>query len=168
MVGSRAQIRFFIRRPSFYHQKQMGLRLAMCAVALASTIALAVAQSTTQSPSEDILRDVEFAFREAMELFSYNQLWRLWELGTSSSRNAIKQNEFADRTGKTWKLKTIEDYKISITSQDTATVVARLRIEEARMLLQPGGVAWVETSVTRHLSFRYEDGRWRPQLWGFQ
>jgi hypothetical protein len=123
----------------------------------------AVAGSLAASPAEVIARDVEFAFRDAMELWAYREFWRLWEVSTSTSRLYMRQSEFADvmerGNARPAVGRRIEDLQISATSPETAVVLARIGLED------PG--TNTTRSLVRSFLFYYEDGRWRPQLSDF-
>jgi hypothetical protein len=111
-------------------------------------------------PPEVIARDVEFAFRDAMELWAYRQFWRLWEVSTSRSRFYMSQREFADvmerGNARPAAGRRIEDLQITATSPETAAVLARIGLED------PG--TNTTRSLVRSFLFYYEDGRWRPEL----
>ena len=122
-----------------------------------------VAGSLAASPAEVIARDVEFTFRDAMELWAYREFWRLWEVSTSTSRFSMSQSEFADvmerGTARPAAGRRIEDLRISATSPETAVVLARIGLEDP-------GTNTIRPLVRSFLFF-YEDGRWRPQLSDF-
>jgi len=121
------------------------------------------AGSQAASPTEVIARDVEFAFRDAMEMWAYREFWRLWDLSTSQSRFYMNQSDLADQmergSARPATGRRIEELQVSPTSLETAVVLARIGLED------PG------TNTTRYLVrsflFFYEDGRWRPQLSDF-
>ena len=121
------------------------------------------AGSLAASPMEVIVRDVEFAFRDAMEVWAYREFWRLWELSTRASRFAMSQSEFADvmerGNARPAVGRRIEELRISVTSPETAMVLARIGLED------PG--TNTIRSLVRSFLFYYEDGRWRPELSDF-
>jgi hypothetical protein len=119
--------------------------------------------SLAVSPMEVIVRDVEFAFRDAMELWAYREFWRLWELSTSRSRFFMNQSDFADQmergNARPAVGRRIEELHVSATSPETAVVLARIGLED------PG--TNTVRSVVRSFLFSYEDGRWRHELSDF-
>jgi hypothetical protein len=116
-----------------------------------------------ETPVEIIARDVETAFRDAMEMWAYREFWRLWEISTDESRFRYPQNDFAalmekgnarPATGRR-----VEDLRISVMSPQTAVVLARIGIEDPNTnTIQ---------SIVRSFLFYYESARWRPQLSDF-
>ncbi len=116
-----------------------------------------------ETPVEIIARDVETAFRDAMEMWAYREFWHLWEISTDESRFRYPQNDFAalmekgnarPATGRR-----VEDLRISVMSPQTAVVLARIGIEDPNTnTIQ---------SIVRSFLFYYESGRWRPQLSDF-
>ncbi len=138
-------------------------RIVAAVVGLSVTLLGPVTGSPAGTPAEVIARDVEFAFRDAMELWAYREYWRLWDVSTSQSRFYMSQRDFADlmergnarpATGRR-----IEDLQISATSPETAVVLARIGLED------PG--TSTPRSLVRSFLFYYEEGRWRPQLSDF-
>jgi hypothetical protein len=125
---------------------------------IAPTVAVAA-----QPPAEIVSRDVEAAFRSAMEMWAYREFWRLWEVSTSQSRFTTTQQEFAAlmERGNTRPAagRQIEDLRITPTSAETALVLARVGLED------PG--TNTVRSLVRSFLFYYQDGRWRPQLSDF-
>ena len=121
------------------------------------------AGSLAASPMEVIARDVEFAFRDAMEVWAYREFWRLWEVSTSTSRFYMRQSEFADvmerGNARPAVGRRIEELRISVTSPETAMVLARIGLED------PG--TNTIRSLVRSFLFYYEAGRWRPELSDF-
>jgi hypothetical protein len=137
-------------------------RIAAVLFVLSVTLLGPVAGSLAVTPA-DIIWDVEYAFRDAMELWAYRQFWRLWEVSTSQSRFYMSQNDFADAmergTARPATGRRIEDLQVTATSPETATVLARIGLED------PG--TNTTRSLVRSFLFYYEDGRWRPQLSDF-
>jgi hypothetical protein len=138
-------------------------RIAAALLALSVTLLGPAAGSLAVTPPEVIARDVEFAFRDAMELWAYRQFWRLWEVSTSQSRFYMSQAEFADlmERGKARPAvgRRIEELQITATSPERAAVLARIGLED------PG--TNTTRSLVRSFLFYYEDGRWRPHLSDF-
>lgn len=138
-------------------------RIAASLGVLLLTLFGPVAGSLAASPPEGIARDVEIAFRDAMELWAYREFWRLWEVSTSTSRFYMSQSEFADvmERGTTRPAvgRRIEELRISATSPESAVVLARVGLED------PGTTTI--RSLVRSFLFFYEDGRWRPHLSDF-
>jgi hypothetical protein len=115
------------------------------------------------SPREIIARDVEFAFRDAMEMWAYREFWRLWDFSTSRSRFYMSQSDFADQMERGYARPAvgsrIEELEVTPTSPETAVVLARIGLED------PG--TNTTRSVVRSFLFSYEDGRWRHELSDF-
>jgi hypothetical protein len=116
-----------------------------------------------QPPGESAAPLVEAAFQQSMEQWAYRQFWTLWESGTSDSKFSVTREEFTEQmergqsraaTGRR-----VEEARVTLTSPDTALVQARLGLED------PGSSS--VRSLVRTFVFRYEDGRWRPQLSDF-
>lgn len=107
--------------------------------------------------------DVEVAFREAIEMWAYREFWRLWDVSTGESRFYYTQDEFATlmERGNTRPAagRQVEDLRISVTSPQSALVVARIGLEDPRTN--------TTQSIIRSFLFYYQDGRWRPQLSDF-
>ncbi len=138
-------------------------RIAASLGVLLLTLFGPVTGSPAGTPAEVIARDVEFAFRDAMELWAYRAFWRLWDVSTSKSRFYMSQREFADLmergNARPAAGRRIEDLQISATSPETAVVLARIGLED------PG--TSTPRSLVRSFLFYYEDGRWRPELSDF-
>jgi len=138
-------------------------RIVAAVVGLSVTLLGPVTGSPAGTPAEVIARDVEFAFRDAMELWAYREFWRLWDVSTSKSRFYMSQSEFADLmergNARPAAGRRIEDLQISATSPETAVVLARIGLED------PG--TSTPRSLVRSFLFYYEEGRWRPQLSDF-
>jgi hypothetical protein len=121
------------------------------------------ADSQAASPMGVIARDVEFAFRDAMEMWAYREFWRLWDLSTSRSRFYMSQSDFADQmergNARPAVGRRIEELQVSATSLETAVVLARIALED------PG--TNTTRSIVRSFLFSYEDGRWRHELSDF-
>jgi hypothetical protein len=83
-----------------------------------------------------VARDAETAFRAMMEAWAYDQHWRMWEMGTESSRMSISQNDFADRlrlsTIKPAAGKQVEAIQVDAQSATRAAVQARFSLEHHR------------------------------------
>ncbi len=138
-------------------------KLAASFVVLSVTLLGLTTGFPADMPAEVIVRDVEYAFRDVMELWAYREFWRLWDVCTSQSRYYMSQNEFADvmerGTARPATGRRIEDLQISATSPQTAVVLARIGLED------PG--TNTTRSLVRSFLFYYEDDRWRPQLSDF-
>ncbi len=117
--------------------------------------------SSAGRPVQVIAQDVEIAFREAMELWAYGEFWRLWEISSDESRFYYTQNGFAalmERgSARPAAGRRVEDLKVSITSPQSAVVLARIGLEDPNTT-QP---------IVRSFLFYHEVGRWRPQLSDF-
>jgi hypothetical protein len=87
----------------------------------------------------------------------------LWESGTSESKLAVTRDEFTLKMerGKSRPAvgQRVEETEITLTSPDTALVLALLGLED------PGSSS--VQLLQRSFIFRYQDGRWRPQLSDF-
>jgi hypothetical protein len=138
-------------------------RIAAALFVLSVTLLVSRTGFPAVTPTEVIVRDVEYAFRDAMELWAYREFWRLWDVSTSQSRFYMSQREFADRmergNARPAIGRRIEDLHVTATSPETAVVLARIGLED------PGSTT--TRSLVRSFLFSYEDGRWRPQLSDF-
>jgi hypothetical protein len=80
-----------------------------------------------------VARDAEAAFRNLMEAWAYDQHWRMWEMGTESSRMSVGQNDFADRlrvsTIKPAAGKQVEALQVVAHSPTQAVIQARFSLE---------------------------------------
>jgi len=132
-------------------------------VVLLALIGAPLAPCLGQTTPEELGLQVETAFLQSMDQWAYRQFWTLWESGTSESRLAMTRDEFTLKMerGKSRPAigQRVEDTEITLTSPDTALVLALLGLED------PGSssVQFLERSFV----FRYQDGRWRPQLSDF-
>lgn len=109
---------------------------------------------------EGIVRDVEIAFREAMELWAYGEFWRLWEMSSDEGRFTYSQNDFTAMmergTARPAVGRRVEDLKVSVASPRRAVVLARIGLEDpSTNTTRP---------IVRSFLFSYEDTRWHPQL----
>jgi hypothetical protein len=125
-------------------------------------IHLAAAICLAQPPVEPLVRDVEAAFRDAMQMWAYKEFWRLWDTSRSESRFRISQKEFTAQMEKGASRPVaggaVEDLRVSITTPQTAVVTARISVE--------GSIGRVD-SVVRSFVFYHEEGRWRHELSDF-
>jgi hypothetical protein len=127
-------------------------------------ILLSAAGSLAQTPEQYLGRDVgvEAAFRDAIQMWSYREFWRLWDVSTSNSRFRFSQKEFAAQMEKGTTRPVaggpIEDLRISMTTPQTALVTARIGVQVSSGRTQ---------SVIRSFVFYYEEGRWRHELSDF-
>ena len=137
-------------------------RLALVLV-LSTSLGPAAFGSPAPAPTEEILRDVEAAFRGAVQMWAYREFWRLWEVSTRESRFTTSQDDFSVQMEKGSVRpaagRQVEDLQVSITSPQTALVVARIGLEDPR--------STTPQSVVRSFLFFHQDGRWRPQLSDF-
>ena len=121
------------------------------------------AGSSAEAPTDAAVRDVEAAFRGAMEMWAYHEFWHLWEMSTSESRFVITQNEFAAQmergTARPAAGRRVEDLRVSVTSAQTALVVARIGLEDPQTN--------TTRPIVRSFLLYYQEGRWRPQLSDF-
>ncbi len=129
------------------------LALAVFACALLPHPAIAA-----ESPTQAVGPEVEAAFRDAMAAWSYSEYWRLWAMGLSAQRFALKEGEFDAemRKGRTRPQggNAVEAVRVVATSLDAATVHARIGLERGS----------VTTVVPRTFTLRREDGAWRVNL----
>lgn len=132
--------------------------LALCVSLLWPTVV-----SPAEAPADAIPQDVEAAFRGAMEMWAYREFWHLWEVSTSESRFPLTQNDFAAlmEKGSTRPAagRQVEDLRISVTSPQTALVVARIGLEDPQTN--------TTRPIVRSFLLYYQEGRWRPQLSDF-
>ena len=116
---------------------------------------------TELSPATSLV--IESAFRSAMEAWAAEAHWRLWEMGTSTTRAALPQSEFTDRLrrGNATPANHGDLEAVSVVSESAGIVLLR-----ARFVLQH--VRGSKSQVTeRPFILKHEDGRWRVNLWDF-
>lgn len=138
-------------------------RAMMTVVVAAFVLGLQGASVTAETSPEAIAQEIELAFRSAMEAWAYEEYWRLWEMGTRTSRSALPREDFTDRMrrGNTHPAagKQIEMIQVVSTLPKSATVYVRFGLEDRRR-------SWVESSE-RPFLLNLEDGRWTVSLWDF-
>jgi len=135
----------------------------LAALALPALAGVPSSSCLGQTAPEDLGLQVESAFLQSMDQWAYRQFWSLWESGTRESRLAVTRDQFTLKMeqGKSRPAvgQRVEETEITLTSPDTALVLALVGLED------PGSssVHFLERSFV----FRYQDGRWRPQLSDF-
>ncbi len=135
--------------------------------AVALSLCLAEISPALGTPVDDsaetVVRDVEIAFRDAMEMWAYREFWHLWEVSTEASRFHYSQNDFAalmeKGSARPAAGRRVEDVRISVTSPQTAVVLARIGLEDPNTN--------TTRPIVRSFLFSYEGGRWHPQLSDF-
>jgi len=116
-----------------------------------------------QPSPESLGHQIETAFLQSMDQWAYRQFWTLWESGTRESKLTVTRDEFTRkmerRQSRPATGQRVEETEITLTSPDTALVLALLGLED------PGtsSVQFLERSFV----FRYQDGAWHPQLSDF-
>ncbi len=135
-------------------------------VLLASLLQLisSVAHAADANPWQLETRDrIEADFRAAMDAWAANQLWKLWQLGTRSSRSDLPESDFVERMrrgnarfGGEFSVTTIR------TPSDTSTVA----VLEARFRLESTRDAKFDIA-DRPFLMTLEEARWRVSLWDF-
>jgi len=143
-----------------------GLAAILAALFMSIGVLAAALNSTAQPTTEDTARQVEYAFREAMQAFAYREFWRLWDISTRESRLRFTQKDFEAAMEKGGNRPAaggqVEDLSIKVTSPHAALVTARITLEHPLPVYpQPSRI------VVRSFVFSYEDGRWRPHLSDF-
>ena len=138
-------------------------RAMMTVVLVVVALGLQGAPVTAETSQEEMTQEVEWAFRSAMEAWAYEEYWRLWEMGTRTSRSALPREDFTDRMrrGNTHPAagKQIEMIQVLSTQHNSATVYVRFGVEDRRR-------SWAE-STERPFLLNIEDGRWTVSLWDF-
>jgi hypothetical protein len=138
-------------------------RWAAAVLVLLALLGARPAACLGQSSPESLGLQVETAFLQSMDQWAYRQFWTLWESGTREGRLAVTRDQFTLKMeqGKSRPAigQRVEDTEVTLTSPDTALVLALLGLED------PGtsSVQFLE----RTFVFRYQDGRWCPQLSDF-
>jgi hypothetical protein len=116
----------------------------------------------TELPS-DTSRVIESAFRSAMEAWAAEAHWRLWEMGTSTTRAALTQSEFTDRLRRG---NATPAYYGNLEAVDVVSESAGIALLRARFILQH--VRDSKSQVAeRPFILTYEEGAWRVNLWDF-
>jgi hypothetical protein len=89
--------------------------------------------SAQQFSRAAVARDAETSFRHMMEAWAYDQHWRMWDMGTESSRMSVSQNDFADclrlSTIKPAAGKQVEAVQVYPQSATRADIQARFSLE---------------------------------------
>ncbi len=138
-------------------------RTGTATLALCLSLMWPTVESSAESPADAIPQHVEAAFRGAMEMWAYREFWHLWEVSTGESRFPLTQNDFATlmEKGSTRPAagRQVEDLRISVTSPQTALVVARIGLEDPQTN--------TTRPIVRSFLMYYQEGRWRPQLSDF-
>ena len=132
-------------------------------VATIVAVICAAGSLAAAQPSTETAQLVEEALRGAIEAWGADAFWRLWDMGTSASRAALRQQDFVDRMrrGNTepevgGQLRASE---VLSSSSTVALVRVRFSVRDTRR-------GWSET-VERPFILRFEDGEWRVDLWDF-
>ena len=136
----------------------------MAAIVLGvSVLVLRGTSLMADSTPEEVAREAEAAFKSAMEAWAYEAYWRLWEMGTRSSRSALPREAFTDRMrrGNTQPSagKQAELIQVISTQPTSVLIYVRFGVEDKRR-------SWVE-STERPFLLSLEDGRWMVSLWDF-
>jgi hypothetical protein len=116
--------------------------------------------------SPDTSREIESVFRSAMEAWAAEAHWRLWEMGTLTTRAALPQSEFTDRLRRGNATPANHgDLEAVVVSESGGIALLR-----ARLILQQvrGSKSQIAERVfERPFILRHEDGGWRVNLWDF-
>jgi hypothetical protein len=117
--------------------------------------------------SADTNRAIEFTFRSAMEAWAAEAHWRLWEMGTSTTRAALPQPEFTDRLrhGNATPANQGGLEAVNVVSQSAGIALLRARFILQQVRGSTGQIA--ERSFERPFILKYEEGAWRVNLWDF-
>ncbi len=117
-------------------------------------------------PSSDTSREIESAFRSAMEAWAAEAHWRLWEMGTSTTRAALPQSEFTDRLRRGNTIPAHHgDLEAVVVSESGGIALLRARFILQQVRGSKSQIA--ERSFERPFILRHEDGGWRVNLWDF-
>ena len=123
----------------------------------------AIGPTSAADPPPVTTQLVEAAFRAAMEAWGFNAHWRLWDMGTSASRAALPQQDFAERMRRGNSEPEAGGHLHAIDALSESSAVALVR---ARFAIRHTRRGWSEV-VERPLLLRFEDGDWRVNLWDF-
>lgn len=138
-------------------------RIVAAGLVFLVTVITPAVGSSEEKPAEVLAPGVEAAFRGTMEIWAYREFWRLWEVSMAESRVTMTQNDFAalmeKGTVRPAAGRQAEDLRVSVTSPQTAMVVAQIGLEDP--------LTNATQSVVRSFLLYFQDGRWRPQLSDF-
>jgi len=130
-------------------------------VAVAVICAVGSLPAAGPAPSTTLL--IEATFRGAMEAWGVDAHWRLWDMGTSTSRAALPQQDFVDRMRRGNTKPEAGDYLNVIEVLSESSTVALVRV---RFSLRDTRRGWSD-AVERAFLLRFEDGGWKVNLWDF-
>ncbi len=121
------------------------------------------AMPRADSTPQAVAQEAEAAFRSAMQAWTYEEYWRLWDMGSSASRAALSREDFTERMrrGNTRPAagKQVEAVQVISSSPTSALVAVKFGLEDKRR-------PWAE-STGRSFLLRLEDGGWKVSLWDF-
>ena len=132
-----------------------------------ATALLPAREAFPTEPPSDASRAIESAFRSAMEAWAAEAHWRLWEMGTGTTRAALPQSEFTDRLRRGNATPATHGNLEVVAVVSESAGIALLR---ARFILQQvrGSQSQIaERPFERPFILRYEEGEWRVNLWDF-
>ena len=117
--------------------------------------------------SLDTSRAIESAFRSAMEAWAAEAHWRLWEMGTATTRAVLPQSEFTDRLrrGNATPANHGDLEVVAVVSESAGIALLRARFILQQVRGSQSQIA--ERSFERPFILRHEDGGWRVNLWDF-
>ncbi len=115
------------------------------------------------STPQELAQEAEATFRSAMQAWAYEEYWRLWDMGSSTSRAALSREEFTERmrrgTTRPAAGKQVEAIQVTSGSPTSALVAATFGLEDKR---RPRA-----ERTGRPFLLRLEDGGWKVSLWDF-
>ena len=113
--------------------------------------------------SADVSRAIESALRNAIAAWAAEAHWRLWEMGTRTTRAALPQFESTDRLrrGNATPANRAEHEAIAVVSESAGIALVRTRFVLQHVRSDQSQVA------ERPFILRHEEGAWRVNLWDF-
>ena len=145
-------------------------RVLVPIVLMLSLLPIALAANPEPESAPQDPQFVEYAARAALSAWSYNELWRLYSMGSKETRASLSERDFVDQMEKGGR-------KLGVGVEILETKVMGLyAVAKARVRLEPGYIeldqkGWptqvVPIEQTVHMGLVYQEGDWRIDLYDF-
>ena len=158
--------------PAQAHREKETIRLLPLALVFAlfwfPLIAFAAAPQAESTPTDPWF--AENTFRAAINAWAYSEYWRLYAMGTTESRTALSEKDFADRMDKGSRKPGmgLEILEVRVT-ETQAVVKAKVRMEYGKYSPYAGNRPPIPGSAdeTMQVLLVYQKGDWRVNLYQF-